>query len=250
MKKVELKLLIFIGILACTACTPKHYAVKSIEVSRIEMNNSWDAGANPEIAALVDSFKTKMNAEMNEEIGTAAQTLKKGLPQSLLSNFTADVMLEFGENRWGKVDFSLMNMGGMRTSLNAGIVTITKMYEIYPFNNRMVLLELPGTDVKDLFDSIAYYGGEGLSKSIEMVIKDKKVNSLKIGGKPFDEQKTYRIATIDYLAEGNDKMKALARATEYTDSSILLRDVMINYIKKLTANKKEINANLDDRIKM
>jgi 2',3'-cyclic-nucleotide 2'-phosphodiesterase (5'-nucleotidase family) len=250
MKKVELKLWLFVWALVFVACTPKHYAVKSIEGSRIEMDKSWDAGANAEMTALVDSFKTKMNAEMDERIGTAAQTLKKGLPQSLLSNFTADVMLESGENLWGKVDFSLMNMGGLRTSIIEGVVTITNMYEVYPFNNRLVLLELPGTEVKDLFDSIAHYGGEGLSKSIELVIKDKKVNALKIGGKPFDEQKTYRIVTIDYLAEGNDRMKALAKATKYTDSSILLRDVMINYIKKLTDNKKEINASLDDRIKM
>jgi 2',3'-cyclic-nucleotide 2'-phosphodiesterase (5'-nucleotidase family) len=250
MKKVELKLGLWVWILAFTACTPKHYTVKSIEVSRIEMDSSLDAGANTEMAALVDSFKTKMEGEMNDRIGTAAQSLKKGLPQSLLSNFTADVMLESGENFWGKADFALMNMGGLRTGINEGPVTITNMFEVYPFDNRLVLLELPGTAVKELFESVANHGGEGLSKGIELVIKDKKIGALKIGGKPLDEQKTYRIVTIDYLAEGNDRMKALTKATKYTDSNTLLRDVMINYIKKLTDNKKEINANLDDRIKM
>jgi 2',3'-cyclic-nucleotide 2'-phosphodiesterase (5'-nucleotidase family) len=71
---------------------------------------------------------------------------------------------------------------------------------------------------------------------------------LKIGGKTIDEHKIYLVATIDYLAEGNDRMEAFTRAIKVTDSNLLIRDVLIDYIKKQTAENKAIDSNLDNRI--
>jgi 2',3'-cyclic-nucleotide 2'-phosphodiesterase (5'-nucleotidase family) len=212
------------------------------------MDSVWDAKVHPEMAALVASYKTQLDARMNTPIGVAAQTLQKGFPQSLLSNFTADAMLQTAEAVWGNIDFSIMNMGGLRSTLNRGTITLGNLYEIYPFENRMVLLELPGKAVKELFDFIALHGGQGLSGTVSLVIKKRAVESLKIGGKPLDENKTYRIVTIDYLAEGNDGMVALRQATKTEDSNRQLREWMIEYVKTLTTNNTEINATIDNRI--
>ncbi|MDR2622685.1 MAG: hypothetical protein LBC48_08945, partial [Dysgonamonadaceae bacterium] len=78
--------------------------------------------------------------------------------------------------------------------------------------------------------------------------KNKTVQWLKIGGKTIDEHKIYLVATIDYLAEGNDRMEAFTRAIKVTDSNLLIRDVLIDYIKKQTAENKAIDSNLDNRI--
>jgi 2',3'-cyclic-nucleotide 2'-phosphodiesterase (5'-nucleotidase family) len=185
---------------------------------------------------------------MNTPVGTAAQTLVKGFPQSLLSNFAADAIQEIGEELAGDIDFAVMNMGGLRSTLNQGTITLGSLYEVYPFDNRLVVLELPGKAVKEFFDFIASHGGQGLSKSIRLVVNKREVESLKINGQPLDENKTYRVATIDYLAEGNDGMVAFKQATGIIDSNKTLRDLMIQYVKKLTANNQEANATIDDRI--
>jgi len=198
--------------------------------------------------ALVNSLKTKMVDETQKIIGTANQTLTKGKPQSLLTNFTADAMLESASGLWGAVDFAVMNVGGIRNTLNQGEISVGEMYEIYPFNNRLVLLELQGKFVKEFFDFVAETGGVGLSKNLEVVIQDKAVESLKIGGQTVDDNKIYRVATIDYLAEGNDGMTAFTKAVKVTDSNRLLRDILIEYVKKLTAANKAVDANLDNRI--
>ncbi|GHV56807.1 5'-nucleotidase [Bacteroidia bacterium] len=200
------------------------------------------------MVALVASYKTQLDAKMNTPVGVAAQTLQKGFPQSLLSNFTADAMQQMAETMWGNIDFAIMNMGGLRSTLNQGPITLGNLYEVYPFENTLVLLELPGKAVKEFFDFIASHGGQGLSGSVTLVAKKRAVESLKIGGKPLDENKTYRIATIDYLAGGNDGMTALLQATRMENSNKQLRDLMIEYVKTLTANKKEVNATIDNRI--
>jgi 2',3'-cyclic-nucleotide 2'-phosphodiesterase (5'-nucleotidase family) len=247
MKKVNVYLL---GLFACFsfACTKNHYKVASVESSRIEINGAWDAKANTEMTALVESYKTKMKSELHEIIGTATQTLEKGYPQSLLSNFSADAMKAIGDSLWGSVDFAVMNVGGLRSSLAEGPVSIENMYEIYSFDNSLVLLELPGKAVKRFFEFIAFNGGQGLSKDVCLAVKARSVESLKIGGKPLDENKTYRISTIDYLADGNDGMEAFKKASNRIDSNKTLRDLMIQYIKNLTVNNQRINAAIDNRI--
>lgn len=249
MKKVNLILFVFCTI-CFVSCAKKQYSytVKSIEGIRVEMDSTWDAKANPEMVELVNSYKTKLENQMNEEIGTAARNMIKGFPQSLLSNFTADAMKEYGEEKWRDVDFAVMNNGGIRTTLNKGTITVGNIFEIYPFENEVVLLELPGQAVIELFRYFAVNGGEGMSDGIRFNIKNKKIDSLLIGGKPVDKNKTYRVVTIDYLAEGNSNMTAFLQRTAYLDSHEKLRDVMIQMIKEKTAKGELIDSKLDDRI--
>ncbi|GHT00028.1 5'-nucleotidase [Bacteroidia bacterium] len=247
MKKVE-SALVIIFICFLSSCAQNRYAVKSIESTHIEIDSAWDSKANPAMVALVESYKTILDSEMNTPIGAAAQTLVKGFPQSLLTNFTADAIQQIAEELTGDIDFAVMNVGGLRSTLNQGTITLGNLYEIYSFDNRLVVLELPGKAVKEFFDFIAVHGGQGLSKSIQIVVNKREVESLKINGKSLDENKTYRVATLDYLAEGNDGMVAFKQATGLIDSNETLRDLMIQYIKKLTANNQEANATIDDRI--
>jgi 2',3'-cyclic-nucleotide 2'-phosphodiesterase (5'-nucleotidase family) len=235
-------------VILLTSCARKQYTLKNIEVTRIEMDSAWEPETNTEMRTLVNSLKAKMTEETEKIIGTANRTLTKAKPQSLLTNFTADAMFDYASGLWGTVDFAVTNIGGIRNILNQGNITVGDICEIYPFNNRLVLLELPGKALLEFFDSVAKSGGEGLSKNIEAVIKDKALESLKIGGKAVDGNKVYRIATIDYLAEGNDGMNAFTKAVKVTDSNMLLRDALIDYIKQLTAADKTVDANLDNRI--
>ena len=242
------KFVVALAVVFLCSCTKTNYVIHSIESSRVEMDSTWDAKTNPQMVALVESYKNQLDSKMNEQVGTAAQTLSKRYPQSLLSNFTADAMKETANQLWGDVDFAIMNMGGLRATLNEGPITVGNLYEVYPFENRLVFLELPGKSVQSFFEFIAFNGGQGLSDGIRLVVKNRAIESLEIGGKPLDENKIYRIATIDFLAAGNDNMTALTQATSLTDSGETLRNHMIQYIKNLTTNNKEADAKLDDRI--
>jgi len=247
MKKVKSGIVLAL-VCVLSACGQSKYVITSVESSLVVMDSTWNAKANLELIALIDSYKTRLDAEMNVPVGIATQTLQKGYPQSLLSNFTADAMQQIAEQLWGNIDFSVMNMGGLRSTVNQGLVTVGCLYEIYPFENRLVLVELPGKAVKELFDFFAFQGGQGLSGTVNVVVKKRSVESLKIGGKPLNENKTYRIATIDYIAGGNDGMVAFKQATRVVDSEKLMREWMIEYVKTLTANNLEINATIDNRI--
>lgn len=253
MKKIELFNWIILALFAGCSCssvtTGEKYIVKSVEGVRIEMDSSLDKQADPRMTALLNLYKEQLDAEMNMEIGTAARTLVKGYPQSLLSNFTADAIREFAAKEWGDVDFAVMNNGGLRASLNKGAITVGNLYEIYPFENRIIFLEVPGKAIRELFNYFAFNGGEGLSSGVRLVIRDRAIASLQIGGKPVDDERIYRVATIDYLAEGNSGMEALTHAVKQIETGKTLREVMIEHVRTKTAQNSIIDAKLDDRIR-
>ncbi|MDR1372522.1 MAG: 5'-nucleotidase C-terminal domain-containing protein [Dysgonamonadaceae bacterium] len=238
-------------LIALSACTSeKRYKIQEISVSRVLMDKSFDTQDGQQMQALVDSFKVLMDAKMCEEIGFSAQDLVKGKPQSLLGNFTADAMFDFGKETWGNVDFAITNIGGIRATLNKGEITVGELYEIYPFENQIVCLELKSASVEKLFRTLASKAGEVLSKNIEFVINGKDFESLKIGGKLVDKDKIYRVVTVDYLAEGNDNMSALTEAVTTLESNVLIRDVIISNIRKLTSANRKVESQLDNRIKI
>ena len=246
MKKVSSIVGLFIVLFLLTDCARKQYVIKSANGYLVEMNSRFDSIADPGMSSLVQKYKIKLDSEMNEAIGESAQTLAK----SSLAYFTADAMQEYAAGLWGPVDFAIINNGGLRAILNQGAVTIENLYEIYAFENHLVLLDLPGKAVKQLFDGFAQRKMEGFSSSVRLTVNNKTIESLTIGGKPLDETATYRVVTVDYLAEGNDGMEALTQATHYADSNIVLRDAMIEYVKKLTSENKKIYATQDDRIEI
>jgi len=228
----------------------RSYEISEISVSRILIDSTHDSAQPTQLGALIDSFRREMTALTSVEIGFSTQDLVKGKPQSLLGNFTADAMLEYALEKWNKGDFAITNTGGIRGTLNKGPITVGELYEIYPFENQIVLLGIKGNDVEKLFNALAPKSGEVVSGTVEYVIKDKKTESLKIGGKPVDRNRIYYIVTVDYLAEGNDGMTALTNAESTEESGILIRDLMINHIKKLSAAGKPVESKLDKRIKI
>lgn len=244
----QLIILVLAAILLIS-CKSHQYQISSMNGTVVEMNSRFDANPNKKMEALVRNYKTELDREMNEVIGTSAQLLDYGRPESLLTNFTSDVMKIYGdEHISGGADVAIMNVNGHRANMPKGKITVGNLYEIYSFDNAITFLELKGTDLKKIFDSYAWIGGAGISSNVRLAIKDRKVQSVTVDGKPIDENKVYTVSTLDYLADGNNDMDALRNALKTTNTGITLRDVMIDYVKEQTRQGNEITSLLDGRI--
>lgn len=133
-----------------------------------------------------------------------------------------------------------------------GEVTFGDVLEVAPFENKICFLSLKGTDVKQLFREIAAVGGEGVSHSVRMCISaDRKLLSATIDGKDIDDDKSYRIATIDYLSEGNDRMSAFAKHFDInspSDESNDMRHIISNYFRTMEKNGIVVDAKIEGRV--
>ena len=242
-------LLILFTVTLLISCKPQQYRIIDMRGTVVEMNSSFDANPNKKMQQLVQKYKTELDNEMNEVIGTSIQLLNYGRPESLLTNLTSDVMKAYGDEHLPNgADVAIMNVNGHRADMPIGKITVGNLYEIYSFDNAITFLELKGSDLKKIFDSYAWIGGAGISSNVKLIVKNRKVQSVTVDGKPIDMNKIYNISTLDYLADGNNEMDALRNAVKKTDTGITLRDVMIDYVKEQTRQGNEITSKLDGRI--
>ena len=69
-----------------------------------------------------------------------------------------------------------------------------------------------------------------------------------VGGKPIDPNGIYVISTLDYLAEGNDKMYALKDNLSKKVTNIAVRDLIMESIRRTAAQGDKITARMEGRI--
>ena len=245
----KLSIILALAAILLISCKSQQYRISNMSGFVVEMNNSFDANPDRKMQALVQKYKTELDNEMNEVIGTSTQMLDYSRPESLLTNLTSDVMKAYGdEHLQSGADVAIMNVNGHRANMPQGKITVGSLYEIYSFDNAITFLELKGSDLKKIFDAYAWLGGAGVSSNVKLVVKNRKVQSVTVDGKPIDENKIYHISTLDYLADGNNDMDAFRNAVKKTDTGITLRDIMIDYVKEQTRQGKEITSKLDGRI--
>ena len=232
--------LVFAALLS--SCAVKTYQIQSIEGSAVEIDSNFDKHANPQMIELLDRYKVELDKQMSVVIGEAARTLTKTAPEYELVFLTSDAMKQFGDSNTAEgVDLSFVNVGGHRTALNKGVITVGSIYEIYSFDNALVYVDLKGEYLAKIFAQFAQTSPQGFSSNVQLTIQEGKVVSCLINGQQIDDNKIYKIITLDYLAEGNDGMDELKNASSVSLSGVLLRDMMINYVEQHATKGEKVD---------
>jgi len=249
---MHLKKILFacIILISATSCSCKIWTITQETSVKIPIDSTTEVLADKKYETYLQPIKQKVDAQMNEVIGQAAETMKGHAPESLLSNFSADVYLQAASEYLGeKVDISVVNLGGLRTVVTAGNITVGKVFELMPFENELVIVWIKGDKLQQLLNYFASVGGEGVS-GLRMEIQNEKAVEISIYGQPLNTEKLYSIATNDYLAGGNDKMLQLAQYEKRVNTGIKVRNMLLDYIKNETKKGNKIQSKLDGRIKI
>ena len=249
------KLRIFYASLAALSlfsCAPKHYQLSGIERTRIIIDSRYDQNPDQQAVKFLEPFKRVNDSIMEPIVGEIAHSMHATTPESDLSNLLADILIwaarEYGE----QPVLGVYNMGGIRADLTKGKVTYGNVLDVAPFENRICFTTLTGEKLLELFRQIAKRGGEGVSRGVELVItKDGKLVSSRLHGKEINPQEQYRVATINYLLEGNDGMPALKDGTNVVapaDKSNNTRFLIINYFKYHQSRGEMVDSKVEGRI--
>lgn len=234
-----------------SACS-SHYKVVDVQRVRLLIDSRYDATPDQTAAEFLQPYKHVVDSLMGPVVGRTSSYMAAYRPESELSNLLADVLVSAGERYNEKPDFGVYNIGGMRASLAEGDVTIGDITEVAPFENKICFMTLTGSKVLELFQQIAGRGGEGVSGSVRIVMtKDRKLVSAKINGKDIDPDAKYRVATLDYLAEGNDEMVAFKSGTDLNspkEESNNVRYIIMDYFRTKAAANEVVVGKKEGRI--
>lgn len=235
-------------IFACMGCR-SHSVVYSDE-QWIEINSRFDATPDSVTQALLQQYKMKVDSIMSPVIGYSATEMWVERPESPLSNFAADVLMDASGCYMGALaDVALVNFGGLRSNISQGEITVGNIYETFAYDNAFCIVSLTGEQLYRLFQQIAGNKGEGISGASLVISSDGRLLEVKVGGAPLRNERLYTVATLNYLAEGNDGLSVLAEGGRtICPEEVMFRSLVFDYIEKLAKKGKAIDASVEGRV--
>jgi len=205
------------------------------------------SSATYQVASELIAVQPQM-AELKKVIAYCPEGMERRGANCELSNFLVDrLMIEVADATGKKVDVGILNNGGIRVDMPKGNVLLDDIVSMMPFNNYISYVGLKGKDLLYLFENMAK-GKVQIVGGVQMVVNGKELESLLVGGKPVDPEKIYGVATIDFLLDGGDRINVARNAKELIITKTILCDAILPYIKSLTAQGKNIEYFVDDRV--
>ncbi len=211
---------------------------------------------DPAVEKMLAPYREKVR-ELTLVIGKLEAPLKKaGVGGGSLGNFVTDGIRAQAQAKLGQpIALAITNVGGLRKSeISAGDLRASDVFELLPFENALVALEVNGAQLLQLLQVATRDAQSGAR--IHFKWNDQNRAEF-LSGKLVDEsgreqeidpKKIYTIVTIDYLLNLNSGAYALLQeAKSKTPLNVTLRDAVMNYVKTETAAGRNIPARLDGR---
>ena len=168
-----------------------------------------------DLDVVYNKYQTAIN-EAEESVGKTSSSIKK----ATLGSYATDAMMnwDYSEYNFSGVDITIINTGGIRATIDSGEITRADIFEVFPFNNMIVLVNMSGKDLKSLCNKNGSYFYMQVASSIGNY-------------KNFDDNTIYQLAVIDYVFEGSYYTEfAKLKEEDYIRTDIILRDQLIEYI--------------------
>jgi 2',3'-cyclic-nucleotide 2'-phosphodiesterase (5'-nucleotidase family) len=211
---------------------------------------------DPDVVKIVAPYSEKVR-ELSKVIGRLEGDLKKSrVGAGSLGNFVTDGMRAQAQAKLGKpVTLALMNSGGLRKNdISAGELRASDIFELLPFENALIALEITGTQLAKLLEIVPRDAQAGARIQFKWNDRDRpeflsgKLVDATGNEQEIDPQKLYTVVTIDYLLQvGGGAYAILKEAKSTTPLNITLRDAILSYIKSETAAGRPIRSVMDNR---
>lgn len=230
---------VFVTIIGLTSCNQDYKTLKKIEGKQISIDSTHIQKAP--IEEFVSPYRRRINEVLDSTLAYASKDITKtdGEFNTSAGNLMADIVLSEAnpifKSRTGlEIDFVLLNHGGIRSIISAGNVSARNAFEVMPFENNIVVAEIMGSDVQEMVSFLLKSGRAHPIAGIQIALdKNKKLRYTKINGQFLNPERTYNVATSDYLVSGGDNMGFFKNNTSVTNTDYLIRNAMIDYFKKV-----------------
>ncbi|WP_028121191.1 5'-nucleotidase C-terminal domain-containing protein [Epilithonimonas tenax] len=185
---------------------------------------------------VIQPYKRELEGKMNTILSYTNVELTKSGDNSNLGNLLADYTFE-GAEVWARknnipaIDAAVINIGGIRTTIAKGNILTKQIYEVMPFENEIVIIKINGKDAEGLFDYYLKTQKNNPVSHLTIETENGRLSQKLINGKTIDANKTYYIATSDYLALGGDQMFFFGKG-EMISTGIKMRDLFLEKFKQ------------------
>lgn len=183
---------------------------------------------NMEVSALINAARSAHPA-LTEVVGIlGGQAVRQYYRESSLGNLLADLMREHAGT-----DVGLMPAGAIRADIEAGEVTKEELLNVFPFMDRISVIELKGAVLRQVLEKslsleygLAQFSGVSLTYDSGRPSGSRLV-SARVGSEPVDDEKDYSLVTGSFTATGGENY-AMFEGLPLTISDVLVSDALIS----------------------
>ena len=205
--------------------------------------------AKQSIDNFIKPYKDKVEKEMSKILSYTPVDLNRydGELESSLGNLMADLCFEranpiFLSRTKKNIDFSMFNFGGIRAGITKGNVTTKHSFQLMPFENSLVVVELSAEKIKELINYlISQNRAHPISKHVKLEIS-KDNYTFKINNEEIDNTKTYFVLTSDYLQNGGDNMNFFKDPINLYKLDYKVRNSIIDYFSETDTLKIKLDG--------
>ncbi len=187
-----------------------------------------------EIAAKAEQLaKNKREAKIGIRLDTPFSLEEN--PESALGNLFTKALYESLD-----VDVAIHNVaGGLRTGLPAGDLGFGSVYELSPFDNRAVIVDISGADLRRVIAEQAHRGRHsigfsGMTVKVECTNLNQSVEITLADGLVVNDTDSLKLMVNDYIATGGDNILNIVMPVggyPIDESQPLTRDIFIDWLR-------------------
>ena len=221
-------------------------AVRAGELVAVAASSSLTP--DPEIASLVEARRNEAAKYTSRIVGTLRSDLDNSRDETGLGNMITDAFVEYGKQQGWKTDVAFYNAAGVRASLKAGPVSYGQLYEVLPFENTIVNVDLSGAQLKEVLEDasgragrLQIGGGKWAYRFTNAA--GQRVLDATIAGSPLELQRVYHVATIDYLLLGGDGHTWFGKGT-----NIVYGDIEVDAVAAYMTAHSPLDPKVEGRI--
>lgn len=225
-------------------------------------------GVDSEVGDLVAKIKAELDSKLLEVVAHTEVDLITYDPQAKDTEGNPIRLIRNSETNMGDLcsdayriltgaDVGFVNGGGIRADIPAGDINYGQVIAVHPYGNMLTVVEATGQQILDCLEwGVRALPGElggfqqvsGLTFEIHTYIESStaedengmfagvegeyRVKNVLVGGEPLDLEKTYTVASHDYMIkQGGDGFTMFQECNLLQDAVMLDNQVLITYIR-------------------
>ncbi|VEB42033.1 bifunctional UDP-sugar hydrolase/5'-nucleotidase periplasmic precursor [Chromobacterium violaceum] len=135
-----------------------------------------------------------------------------------------------------QADFAVINSGGIRDSLPAGVVSYKDVLKVFPFGSTLAYVDMSGAEALDYLKAAARMtpgaGAFAQFAGVKLRIVGGELQRAEAGGKAIVPTGRYRVAINSFMASGGDGYPKMVDHPGYVNTGFVDAEVLKDYVAR------------------
>ncbi|MGV8118996.1 MAG: bifunctional metallophosphatase/5'-nucleotidase [Candidatus Xenobiia bacterium LiM19] len=202
-----------------------------------------------DVEALITLYQGKIQASMNEVVGFAdgdlINTPHGDTESTPIGNFVTDALRMIC-----KADMAIYRSDGIRTDILKGPIRKDDLYQVIPYDNKVIKAELTGREVREMLEFVVESPFLTQVSGLRVIYrgdrkKGERIEAFLPGGEPVADDRSYCLVTLEYLFNINRNNGGFDVMKKKHRTEVFSREIVTRYIAK----EKRIIPSPEDRVK-